>query len=296
MPIPVIAAVAAECMLSAYPLLVRGAKATMFMQVLSRSFVFALLSLLASLVLKLGHSVRWQRSLIVGSINVLHVYCSFTAFMLLPTGTAMAILYTAPFWTLVIDRLVFSARIPMNALPFLGLSFVGVIFLVAPSVESLNFAGTLAALIGSITESAMYFHFRSSGTDTTAPSPWPFQQLLELYGGSTLLSGVLVLAESASGARTSARDVFVLLAFNAIVGFGGTVLRAFAIPRLSTVVFNSLSLVSVVSGFLFGVFLLGDAVEARPLVGAVLVVVANVVLLLRDRGALASDKPQVVTV
>jgi drug/metabolite transporter (DMT)-like permease len=70
-----------------------------------------------------------------------------------------------------------------------------------------------------------------------------------------------------------------MILFNLFVGFTGYSLRVNAIPHVSTAVFSMLSFFGVVAAYLFGYLFNGEKPSAMGAVGALMITVANVVLL-----------------
>jgi len=143
--------------------------------------------------------------------------------------------------------------------------------------------GTLCALLAALTETAIYFYFK-----LMKEKEGGFKGLLELYGGAGLwMLPALVLGQMGTnplGLQIPKIDFswkvwLPMIMFNLFIGFTGYSLRVNAIPYVSTAVFSMLSFFGVVAAYLFGYLFNGEKPSAMASVGALMITVANVVLL-----------------
>jgi drug/metabolite transporter (DMT)-like permease len=143
--------------------------------------------------------------------------------------------------------------------------------------------GTLSALLAALTESAIYFYFKLSKEKESG-----YKGLFELYGGAGLwMLPALVLGQMDKkplGLEIPKIDfswnVWVpMVLFNLFVGFTGYSLRVNAIPFVSTAVYSMLSFFGVVAAYVFGYMFNGDKPTVMGAAGALMITVANVVLL-----------------
>jgi drug/metabolite transporter (DMT)-like permease len=70
-----------------------------------------------------------------------------------------------------------------------------------------------------------------------------------------------------------------MIMFNLFLGFTGYSLRVNAIPFVSTAVFSMLSFFGVVAAYIFGYLFNGEKPSTKGAIGALMITVANVVLL-----------------
>jgi drug/metabolite transporter (DMT)-like permease len=70
-----------------------------------------------------------------------------------------------------------------------------------------------------------------------------------------------------------------MVLFNLFVGFVGYSMRANAIPFVSTAVFSTLSFFGVVAAYVFGYLFNGEKPSMKASIGALMITIANVVLL-----------------
>jgi drug/metabolite transporter (DMT)-like permease len=138
-----------------------------------------------------------------------------------------------------------------------------------------NWKGIVAGIAAAATETAMYFGVR------TATGGNPYFATLELYLGA--LIGMVIYAGSRGSLAAPASFPSIdrspgiwtkMLAFNAIIGFVGYLLRFYAIPKVATATFSLLSFVGVVASFFWGWLFANERPNAMTIAGATLITAA----------------------
>jgi drug/metabolite transporter (DMT)-like permease len=134
-----------------------------------------------------------------------------------------------------------------------------------------------------LTESAIYFYFKLSKEKESG-----YKGLFELYGGAGLWMLPFIalgqLDKKPLGLEIPKLDfsskVWIpMVLFNLFVGFVGYSMRANAIPFVSTAVFSTLSFFGVVAAYVFGYLFNGEKPSMKASIGALMITIANVVLL-----------------
>jgi drug/metabolite transporter (DMT)-like permease len=128
--------------------------------------------------------------------------------------------------------------------------------------------GIAAGIVSALTESIIYFMVKD---DVVSASP--FIQLLKTY----LLGGILSIIYLIKNLNYIDLDYhywITIILFNTIVGFVGYLLRFIMIPRLSTLLFNSLIFVGVIFSYLWGYFLSKEPITYNNLSGTVLILIS----------------------
>jgi drug/metabolite transporter (DMT)-like permease len=69
------------------------------------------------------------------------------------------------------------------------------------------------------------------------------------------------------------------LIINTIIGLFGYLLRFFAISRLETSLYASLSYFGIVMVFIYGIIFNGETIKIKNLFGALLIILSNLLLL-----------------
>jgi drug/metabolite transporter (DMT)-like permease len=222
-----------------------------------------------------------------GLLNLAHIAVSYKAFSELSPGNAMAIFYTYPLWNILGAWILLGEVIPMESIPWMLMALVGMLLVAHPEKGTIldleKPIGTLCALLAALTETGIYFYFK-----LMKEKEGGFKGLFELYGGAGLwMLPALVLGQI--GAKPGGFEIpkidfswkvwLPMIMFNLFVGFTGYSLRVNAIPHVSTAVFSMLSFFGVVAAYLFGYLFNGEKPSAMGAVGALMITVANVVLL-----------------
>jgi drug/metabolite transporter (DMT)-like permease len=227
-----------------------------------------------------------------GLLNLLHVGTSYKAFKDLPAGNAMAIFYAYPIWNLLGAWLLLGETVPMDSLPWVGLALAGMVMIAQPNVGTLldtkNPFALLCAVLSGVTESAIYFYFKILGKEEGT-----MKGMFELYGGYftwilAALATSSLLPSSPSSFEMPKLDLswkiwLPMLLFNGLVGFGGYLMRFLAIPMVSTLVFSMLSFIGIVAAYIFGYVFQGEKPSYLAMAGSVLIILANGVLLSKNK-------------
>jgi hypothetical protein len=69
------------------------------------------------------------------------------------------------------------------------------------------------------------------------------------------------------------------LGINSLIGLVGYLLRFYAVSRLDTMVYAPLSYFGIVMSFVYGVFINGESIDLKKIVGAGLIIFSNFWLL-----------------
>ena len=276
-----------EVILSAYPLLIKLVDASVLFQVGLRMYVYAGLG--GALAILTGAplvtNLLSTESVLTGLLNLLHVGGSYVGFDQLAAGNAMALFYTYPVWNILGAAAVFGERIQLRSLPWIGVALAGTLALAQPSRSNWTAIGVVAALLAALTETGIYLWFRSH-KDGESDQPWT--KMTQMYGSSGLLWTVGVGAALALGLvgrsafKISGSGLSSILLFNSLVGFVGYALRFYLIPKVSTVVFSSLSFFGVISAYLLSWLFTSEVPTLTQVGGAIAIVVANAVLVTKE--------------
>jgi drug/metabolite transporter (DMT)-like permease len=279
-----------EIIMASYPILIKSVPTNLWTQMVSRFLVYALAA--SSAVVLTGNSRQFAdiSPLTMGGaglLNLGHIAVSYKAFSELSPGNAMAIFYTYPIWNVIGAWFLLGEVIPIESVPWILMALVGMILVVHPEKGTIldleKPLGTLCAVLAALTETAIYFYFK-----LMKEKEGGFKGLFELYGGAGLwMLPALVLGQMGSkpgGFEIPKIDFswkvwLPMILFNLFVGFTGYSLRVNAIPFVSTAVFSTLSFFGVVAAYVFGYLFNGEKPTTKGAIGALMITVANVVLL-----------------
>ena len=105
----------------------------------------------------------------------------------------------------------------------------------------------------------------------------PFIQLLKTYLFGGILS-IIYLIKNLNSIDLDYHYWITIILFNAIIGFVGYLLRFIMIPRLSTLLFNSLIFFGVIFSYLWGYFLSKEPITYSDLSGTALILMSIVLI------------------
>jgi drug/metabolite transporter (DMT)-like permease len=226
----------------------------------------------------------------LGYLNLLHVATSYESFRNLPAGQAMSILYTYPLWNLIFAGMFLSEQIPASSYGYMGLAAAGSVLLNTDPGHTATSAlgraprygwGLLTALLMALTESGMNTIIHTKKWMDPAKGIWVLNG--SAAGWLAAASGLQTIFGMTSRNTPllqsgSWTDAAWLTLFHGVTLFGGYWLRFFAIPRLSTVMYSILSYAGLLASYLYGLVILGERPGWMSVVGAVLIIVAGVLL------------------
>jgi len=286
-PNPTLAVLYSEFVLSLYPILIKSVNTNIFTQILARFLVFP------SLALAFGSTYDFKSiwgspyeafvSIMNNLLNLGHIASSYTAFKILPVGTAIALFYMYPIFNILSAAVLFGESLSPLSVLLIGVAFVGTYLIAtekttekdntdkAVSPNTYKY-GVIMGILAAITET-MIFIFVRSNTDAQAS---PYYTVNHLYpaGLAMLLMYSIFHTDVVD---TSKLNWLKLLGFNAVLGFTGYIARFYAIPKIPAIVFSLLSFFGVTFGNIWGI-LYGEKVTIKSLVGGGLIVGATAVL------------------
>ena len=279
-----------EITLSAYPILIKAVPTNLWTQIISRFLVYSVMA--SSAMVVTGNSkqfadISWRNMAGAGLLNLAHISVSYKAFSDLSPGNAMAIFYTYPIWNIIGAWFLLGEVIPLASLPWILMALVGMVLVAHPEKGTIldleKPLGTLCALLAALTETAIYFYFK-----LMKEKEGGFKGLFELYGGAGLWMLPAVLAGLA-GVKPAGIEIpkvdfswkvwLPMILFNTFIGFTGYSMRVTAIPLISTAVFSMLSFFGVVAAYIFGYMFNGEKPSMKASIGALMITLANVILL-----------------
>lgn len=276
-----------EVLLSAYPLLIKRIDMSVVFQTGLRLFVFTVLAALIGTAPSLDVLASTE-TILMGGTYLLHIFSSYMAFSLLSAGNAMALFYTYPLWNILGTSLLLGEQLDLTKIPWIGVALAGAIALAQPTAKNWSLGGVVMALTAALTETAVYLWFKSHPKEETKdPTPWT--KMIQMFGGGGLLWALAIAAATIAGLtttymfRSSLSGLAAILGFNALIGFGGYALRLYMIPKVSTVLFSSLSFFGIVSAYLYGWIGANEWPNMVQMTGAAAIILANLVLVAKSR-------------
>ena len=224
----------------------------------------------------------------LGYTNLLHIATSYESFRNLPAGQAMSLLYTYPFWNLVLAHLFTDEQINMKQIMIMGAASIGSVLLnmdpgiAAPTAlgrEANSQWGIFMGLVMALTESGMHAILKGLDWLDPAKSVWVVNSSAAICFGLALLAQSVLIGDSPTfHLKGTWWDAVILTLFHGMTLFSGYWLRFYAVPRLSTVVYSALSYAGLLASYMFGLLFLRESPGWMSLVGAIVIVSSGLML------------------
>ena len=240
-------------------------------------------------------------TIVIGVVNIIHIISSYVCFNTLSSGIGYSIFYIYPIFNLLGRTLIYNEKIDIINYIYILISILGVFLIYKTNIETntepipepttkpqptthtlnnlnnlLNTKNTniglIAGIVSALTESIIYFMVKDNLLNVS-----PFTQLLKSYLLGAILSIIYLLKNTPEIKSNTYLDYhywITLILFNAIIGFGGYLLRFIMIPRLSTLLFNSLIFTGVIFSYIWGYLLSNEPITYSNLSGTVLILMS----------------------
>jgi drug/metabolite transporter (DMT)-like permease len=301
--------IVSEIALSLYPQLIKLVPASLETQVAVRFLTYSILASLGYFIFgsnKLDLTIKsrsssWWYYIIMGLVNIFHIMSSYISYKILPSGIAYSLFYTYPIFNLLSRSIFFGESFNLSNYLYIALAIIGVYYVYSNGhKQSLNqitekaeknkeekednnientsfinkftsddrFIGLFMGLGSAITESLIYLMVK-----VDVPEISPFIQIIKTY----LLGGILSTVYIFKNLENISLDWnywITLILFNTIIGYIGYVIRFFTIPRLSTLAFNSLVFIGVISAYLWGYIFSNETIKLQNILGTLLIVIS----------------------
>ena len=299
--------IGSEIALSLYPQLIKLVPTTIEIQIAVRCITYSVLALLGYFINGSGSgntieskSKKSKSSsiffyILMGIINIFHIASSYISYKILPSGIADTLFYTYPIFNLLFRAIFFGESIKLINYLYIIIAIIGVYFIYSDSKnntvsnntvstntkesstkESYDFitkftskdtlVGLVSGLGSAFTESLMYLMVKA---DVSSISP--FIQVLKTY----VLGGILSIGYLINNLDKINLDWHywtTLILFNALVGFVGYVIRFFTIPRLTTIMFNSVIFIGVLFSYIWGYLFSNEKIKMTNILGTLLII------------------------
>ena len=298
--------IGSEVALSLYPQLIKLIPTTIEVQVAVRCITYSILAIIGYCITQntqnkttftsSANSLTFTSGLIMGLVTIIHIISSYMCFNILSSGVGYSIFYMYPIFNLLGRTLLYNEKIDITNYIYIIIAIIGVYLIYKNKTKpntsleplqnenqnqnqnenSLNQIlniknkniGIAAGIISALTESIIYFMVKANPVSVS-----PFIQLLKTY----LLGGILSIIYLIKNINSIDLDYhywITIILFNAIIGFVGYLLRFIMIPRLSTLLFNSLIFVGVIFSYLWGYFLSKEPITYNNLSGTALILIS----------------------
>ena len=232
----------------------------------------------------------------MGLVNIIHIISSYMCFNILSSGVGYSIFYIYPIFNLLGRSLFYNEKIDILNYIYIIIAIIGVYLiyknknnsvleplqnendkkqdnnLIDNLIDNLNTnnrnIGIAAGIVSALTESIIYFMVKN---DIVTASP--FIQLLKTYLLGGILS-IIYLIQNIKHINLDYHYWITIILFNSIIGFLGYLLRFIMIPKLSTLLFNSLIFIGVIFSYLWGYILSKESITYNNISGTFLILMS----------------------
>lgn len=292
MNIPILAKLSAESLLSLYPVFVKLINLPLTLQIWSRAFIYSIISIFFvnwSFIQKYLFS---KNGLLLSFITLIHVYTSYRGFQLLDSGVGYVTFYIYPLLILIM------AGEKIN-IPMMTFALVGVYLLSnsnnknnnkkeekdnfqdkkenfqennRPEKERFYNEGIIMILCAALTEALIYFLVRNLETKNN------WNHIFISYALCALVLSIYFKNDIQK--ITLSSNLSISLFINAFIGLFGYLLRFYSITRLPTILYAMLSYFGILMAYVYGVFINGDVITLKQIIGSICILIPNIYFLL----------------
>ena len=297
-----------EIALSLYPQLIKLIPTTIEVQVTVRCITYSILAIIGyyitqnnnkTKIISSTNTLSLTSGIVMGLVNIIHIISSYMCFNILSSGVGYSIFYIYTIFNLLGRTLIYNEKINIINYIYIIIAIIGVYLIYKKNsntvleplqnekqnnlidyiIDNLNIKnnniGLIAGIVSALTESIIYFMVKD---DVVSASP--FIQLLKTYLLGGILS-IIYLIKNLNHIDLDYHFWITIILFNTIVGFVGYLLRFIMIPRLSTLLFNSLIFVGVIFSYLWGYILSKEPITYNNLSGTALILMS--ILLINNK-------------
>ena len=263
-----------ESLLSLYPVFVKNIGLSMDLQLWSRCFSYAIISMIFIDYRYVLKSLFSKWGILLSLITVIHIYVSYRGFELLESGISYSIFYLYPLFILLL------ARKPIH--PILVFMILGTVVLmmdfqrISWKNEEIWMGGKIEGLVmillAALTEAFIYFIVRNIKTT----NHWNHIFISYFFGG--IILSVVFFDKIREIQMDSVLSLSLII--NIIIGLFGYLLRFFAISNLDTVIYAPLSYIGIVMAYVYGLIFNQEEITLQKIVGSLMIIIPNIYLVL----------------
>lgn len=260
-----IALIISNALLAMYPIMIKWYP---HISLLTQTFIRILIILLTSFFFTSPNILKLfllsPAYILIGLINIIHIYTSYAAFKYLNAGIATGLFYTYPIFILLLSWIFLHESFSIKTIIGLLICFISVLFIQYNKIHDNNHKiGYFYIFIAAITEAIIILFYKSFHMSNS------FDRLFTLYALSIIPISILLYFSNNS---ISLKDFTQLSGFHIIFGFGGYLLRLFAVD-LPTNIFSLLSYSQIIFAFLYGSYFLNEYFNLTNVIGIILLII-----------------------
>lgn len=298
MYIEIISKILSESLLSLYPIFVKYINISFGLQIWSRFITYFLISSFFIDWTFIFKNLLSQSAILLSIITIIHVYVSYRGFQLLESGIAYIIFYTYPLMILLFAKEKISYLYIFAIIGIILLANTGREELVSPEImhkppissenkedkknnnifskknikEQFPYEGIIMMILAALTETIIYFLIR----DIKTFNNW--NHLFISYGLGAIILSIYFSRELVN--IKYSKNISISLIINAVIGLFGYLLRFYAITRLETKTYSSLSYIGILMAYVYGNIINKDTITMQKIIGTIFILIPNISLLL----------------
>lgn len=314
--LPIISKVTAESLLSLYPVFVKKIGLTIPIQIWTRLLAYVIISAFFINKTFVYQSLTSYNALLLGFINLSHVYFSYMGFKYLDSGVSFTIFNTYPFMILLMSNAPWNNAYLLALTGFAIFAYENYIHHSDKSnagsdhsgeeiekkdkeVEKEGFKwhspfifGVLMILLSAFTEALIYFLVKRVKTTNS----WD-HVFISYFLGALIMSIYMVYTyfnkkeedkihvshvkedfEINKDVDFNKRIIIALL-LNGILGAFGYYFRFYAAYRLDSQIYAILSYIGIIMAYVYGIALNNEKLSIYKILGTICIIVANYMIL-----------------
>lgn len=313
---PIISKVAAESLLSLYPLFVKKIGLDIPIQLWTRLLAYVIISAFFINKTFVYQSITSYNAIILGLINLSHVYFSYMGFKYLDSGVSFTIFNTYPFMILLMSNAPWNNAYLLALTGFAIFAYENYIHHSDKSdtksrhndieekeekeVEKKGFKwhspfifGIIMILLSAFTEALIYFFVKKVKTTNS----WDHVFISYFLGAiimSIYMSYIYFLKKD--NLKNEVKDevkedfelnkdidfnkrIMIALLLNGILGALGYYFRFYAAYRLDSQIYAILSYIGIIMAYVYGIVLNNEKLSIYKIVGTLFIIIANYLIL-----------------
>lgn len=240
----------------------------------SALFLFALMKLWKGREQKLDF-IRPRIHLARGFANFLIAVLLIHSFSIMPLADSYTMVFTAPFWAILMAMVVYKEKLTRNRVLALGLGFVGILITLRPAtLLSTSFNMDLLYPLGAAAMIAFMFVSSRSMTKSSA---------LSLGFIPLMMSGLFSIPLLMAHYSPVAIEHIPLFVANAILVGAALPCLSVAYSIGQTALISPLQYSQMVLGVILGFFIFGDIPSSYVLIGGGVIIAGGIYLALSER-------------
>jgi drug/metabolite transporter (DMT)-like permease len=218
-------------------------------------------------------TARFELHAIRNTIHFIAQFSWFSALMLIPLAQLFAIEFTAPLWVAVLAPLLLSERLTITRIIAALVGFAGILVIVRPGTVTLS-AGAIFAMV-----SAIGFAGAMISTKQLVRRDSIFCILFHMSWMQFLVSGISLIGNL----KVPALETFYGIAGVAVAGMMAHYALSRAFTYADAIIVAPMDFLRLPLIMVVGIVLYGEPIEPMVLIGASIVICANLINVLGER-------------